>query len=148
MEAIQFYSVNGAYGCFSNFSPHPVVIDGVTYPTTEHYFQSQKFLDPKIQRRIITASTPMQAAQLGRRRDFPLRKNWESCKDAIMLQAVRAKVAQHPEVKEALLSTGNAPLIEHTANDSYWADGGNGTGKNRLGKILVQVREEIRQEQA
>lgn len=48
MKVIHFYSENADYGCFSNFSLHPVVIDGVTYPTTEHYFQAQKFIDKKI----------------------------------------------------------------------------------------------------
>lgn len=48
MKVIHFYSENADYGCFSNFSLHPVVIDGVTYLTTEHYFQAQKFMDKKI----------------------------------------------------------------------------------------------------
>ncbi|MBC1611668.1 DUF1768 domain-containing protein, partial [Listeria welshimeri] len=67
---------------------------------------------------------------------------WESMKDEVMLKAIRAKVEQHSEVKEILLSTGNAILVEHTEKDNYWGDGGDGSGKNRLGKILMKVRDE------
>ncbi|EFR94456.1 NADAR family protein [Listeria innocua] len=142
MKVIHFYSENADYGCFSNFSLHPVVIDGVTYPTTEHYFQAQKFIDKKIIKKVINTKKPIDSAKLGRNRDFPLRKGWESMKDEVMLKAIRAKVEQHPEVKEMLLSTGNTILVEHTENDDYWGDGGDGSGKNRLGKILMKVREE------
>lgn len=61
-----------------------------------------------------------------------------------MLTAVRAKFTQHEDLKQVLLSTGDAILVEHTSNDRYWGDGGDGTGRNALGKILMQVREEIR----
>ena len=142
MIVINFYHVNDAYGCFSNFSEHPVLMDGVLWPTSEHYFQAQKFKDPKIKKMILTAKTPLEAARLGRKRDFPLRKGWDGMKDAVMLDVVRAKVLQHKEISELLLSTGNAVLVEHTENDSYWGDG-DGSGKNRLGKILMKIREEL-----
>ncbi|EKF1959099.1 NADAR family protein [Listeria monocytogenes] len=142
MKVIHFYSENADYGCFSNFSLHPVVIDGGTYPTTEHYFQVQKFIDKKIIKKVINTKKPIDAAKLGRNRAFPLRKGWESMKDEVMLKAIRAKVEQHSEVKEMLLSTENAILVEHTENDHYWGDGGDGSGKNCLGKILMKVRDE------
>ena len=81
---------------------------------------------------------------MGRDRKRPLRRDWESVKEQIMLEAVRAKFTQHDDLKQTLLGTGNATLVEHTDNDSYWADGGDGSGKNRLGHILMQVREELR----
>lgn len=86
----------------------------------------------------------MQAAQLGRSRKVKLRPDWERVKDSIMFDAVRAKFTQHKELKELLLSTGDAKIIEHTVNDSYWGDGGNGKGKNMLGKILMKVRKELK----
>ena len=61
-----------------------------------------------------------------------------------MYRAVMAKFTQHAKLRELLLGTGDAEIIEHTRNDSYWADGGDGTGRNQLGKILMQVREEMR----
>ena len=140
---INFYHVNDAYGCFSNFSEHPVLIDGILWPTSEHCFQARKFKDSKIQKMILAAKTPLEAARLGRSHGYPLRKGWDGMKDAVMLDIVRAKVRQHEEIKELLLSTGNAVLVEHTENDSYWGDGGDGSGKNRLGKILMKIRQEL-----
>ena len=61
-----------------------------------------------------------------------------------MLEAVRAKFTQHEDLRAILLGTGNAKLVEHTENDSYWGDGGDGSGKNRLGQILMRVRDELR----
>ncbi len=60
-----------------------------------------------------------------------------------MLEALRAKFTQHPNLRAALLATGSARLVEHTANDAYWGDGGDGHGKNRLGALLEQVRDEL-----
>ncbi|MCA4824219.1 MAG: NADAR family protein, partial [Serratia rubidaea] len=70
--------------------------------------------------------------------------DWEIIKDDVMRVAVFAKFSQNVFLKEALLSTGNSILIEHTKNDSYWGDGGNGTGRNMLGIILMEVRELLR----
>jgi ribA/ribD-fused uncharacterized protein len=86
----------------------------------------------------------MIAARMGRSRERPLRRDWDSVKDRIMLEAVRTKFAQHADLRAMLQSTGDARIVEHTTNDSYWGDGGDGSGKNRLGEILIQVREELR----
>lgn len=145
MDTINFYRSSDDYGEFSNFSRHRLHLDGKTWPTSEHYFQAQKFLEASHREEIRRAATPMLAAQMGRDRRRPLRRDWESVKDDVMLVAVRAKFSQHAELTELLLSTGDAPLVEHTGNDSYWGDGGDGRGRNRLGQILMQVREELRQ---
>ena len=65
-------------------------------------------------------------------------------KDEVMLRAVLAKFTQHAGLRDTLLATGDAMLVEHTRNDSYWGDGGDGRGRNMLGQILVNVREELR----
>ena len=143
---INFYETTGAYGCFSNFSRHPIQIGGRTWPTSEHYFQAQKFSGTGHEEEVRNAPTAMTAARIGRSRERPLREDWDSVKDEIMLQAVRTKFTQHEDLKAVLLGTGDATLVEHTANDSYWGDGGDGSGRNRLGRILMQVREELRAE--
>jgi hypothetical protein len=86
----------------------------------------------------------MVAARLGRSRSVPIRKDWESSKDDIMREAVRMKFTHNLEMRKILLSTGDAQLVEHTKNDRYWGDGGDGTGRNMLGKILMEVRDELR----
>jgi ribA/ribD-fused uncharacterized protein len=141
---INFYSTTGEYGCFSNFSRHPIQIGGQTWPTSEHYFQAQKFAGTEYEDEVRKAPTAMIAAHMGRSRQQPLRSDWDSVKDQIMLEAVRAKFTQHDDLKTILLGTGDARIVEHTTNDAYWGDGGDGSGKNRLGQILMQVREELR----
>lgn len=144
MSEINFYRVNDDYGYMSNFAAYPFEIDGVLWPTSEHYFQAQKFLDQGIQDRIRLIESPMDAALEGRNRSNPLRPDWEEVKDDVMRQAVFAKFSQNPEISGLLLETGEAELIEHTKNDSYWADNGDGTGKNMLGIILMETREKLR----
>ena len=143
-NVINFYSTTGEYGCFSNFSRHPITLKGKRWPTSEHYFQAQKFAGTEHEEEVRKCKTAREAANMGRSRKLPLRRDWEGVKDQIMLEAVRAKFTQHEDLKEILLGTGDAKLVEHTENDSYWADGGDGSGKNRLGQILMQVRDELR----
>jgi N-glycosidase YbiA len=143
MDVIHFYRTVDPFGCFSNFSAHPIFVDGQSWKTGEHYFQAQKFASPEARYHIRKAETPMRAAQLGRDRDNPLRTDWDAIKDDVMGSVVRLKVEQHADVREALTSTGGSPIVEHTANDSYWADGGDGSGRNMLGVILMEVRAEL-----
>jgi N-glycosidase YbiA len=143
-QVVNFYSTSGEYGCFSNFSRHTVFLKGKKWRTSEHYFQAQKFAGEPDEEQIRLAKTPMTAANMGRERKRPLRRDWESVKERVMLDALRAKFTQHDELKAVLLGTGDGVLVEHTANDSYWGDGGDGSGKNRLGRLLMQVRDELR----
>lgn len=147
MEVINFYSSRGEHGYMSNFAPYNIVIDGKKYKTTEHYFQSKKFEGTNWETKVRNANGPMEAARLGRDRSGPLRRDWESVKDNVMRLCVEAKFRQHESIRKELLATGDAKLIEHTENDSYWGDGGNGSGKNMLGKILMEVRTKLRQEE-
>ena len=143
-KIIHFYSISDEFGCFSNFAQYSVRMKGKTWPTSEHYFQAQKFEDAKHRKQIRKTKSPMIAARMGRDRKKPLRRDWESVKVGIMRDVVRAKFAQHEDIRQILLSTGNAKIIEHTENDSYWGDGGDGSGKNMLGRILMEVREELK----
>jgi N-glycosidase YbiA len=115
----------------------------VIWPTSEHYFQGQKFAGTEHEEAIRTTPSPMIAARMGRDRKRPLRPDWESVKEEVMLAAVRAKFSQHPPLAALLRSTDNALLVEHTKNDYYWGDGGGGSGQNRLGALLMQVRDEL-----
>lgn len=140
---IRFYETDKAYGCFSNFSRHPVVIDNVMWPTSEHYFQAMKFVDKADRAAVRAAPTGFVAAQLGRERHRSFRQDWEDVRDQVMLDVLRAKFVQHAELREILASTQGAQLVEHTKNDRYWADGGDGTGQNMLGILLEKVRTEL-----
>lgn len=141
-QIIKFYSTRGDYGCFSNFSRHPVKMRGTTYKTSEHYFQSQKYVGTPIETKIRNCPSPGEAAKMGRDRKHPvpLRRDWENVKDNVMRAVVLAKFSQHEDLKETLLSTGDAELIEDTTTDYYWGCGTDGSGKNMLGKILMETR--------
>lgn len=143
MKVINFYSTKDEYGCFSNFAAYRIFLKGKYWPTTEHYFQAQKFAGTEHEEQIRLAKSPMIAARMGRDRKRPFRKDWESVKNGIMREAVLTKFSQHQELKDILIGTGDAKLVEHTAKDSYWADGGDGHGLNMLGQILMSVREEL-----
>src|SRR6185369_8106704 len=144
MNKICFYRLNEPYGEFSNFAPYPVKLKKRVWPTTEHYFQAQKFAGTEHEEAIRRLNSPMIAARMGRNRALPLRADWEAVKDDVMREALRAKFTQHPALKSLLLSTGSAVLVEHTRNDHYWADGGDGSGKNRLGQLLMELRDELK----
>ena len=143
--AIKFYKEREQpYGCFSNFSKHGFQSDGKPWQTVEHYFQAQKFPGTAHVEAIRLAPAPMTAKNMGNTRDFPLRPDWNAAKDDVMRRAVRAKFEQHEDIRAVLLGTGGAELIEAAPNDYYWGCGADGTGQNRLGKILVEVREALR----
>ncbi len=141
--AIRFYSVKKPFGEFSNFSAHPFDLDGQRWPTSEAYFQAQKFADEGYREQIRLAKAPMDAAKLGRSRSIPLRPDWEAVKDDAMRRALRAKFTAHPELRELLLSTGDEDIIEETTGDTYWGCGTRGDGLNRLGELLMELRAEL-----
>jgi N-glycosidase YbiA len=143
---IYFYSAREVpYGCFSNFSAHGFELDGRYWKTSEHYFQAQKFAGLSDEEEVRKAKTPKEAANMGRERRRPLRKDWEAVKDDIMRKAVRKKFETHKDLREILLSTGDEMLIEDTSTDYYWGCGTEGTGKNMLGIILMEVRQSLRE---
>ena len=146
MKRIAFYRVREAYGEFSNFSPHPFELNGRVWPTSEHYFQAQKFPGTDYEETIRLAKSPMIAARLGRSRKHPLRPDWEAIKEDIMREALRAKFTQHPALNSLLLGTRDAEIVEHTTNDNYWGDGGDGRGENRLGHLLMELRAQLQAE--
>jgi len=145
---ILFYSAQDPWGVFSNFYLAEIRIAGKVYPTTEHYFQAQKFLpaDPEHAEKIRKAGTAGISKRLGNDRKHKLRPDWESMKDNVMRVALRAKFEQHPALKDLLLSTGDERLVEHTERDTYWADGGDGSGKNMLGKLLMELRASLKED--
>jgi len=139
-----FYSRTDEHGDFSNFSSYGIEMDGEWWPTVEHYFQAQKFLDVEYRERIRGCHSAKQAAELGRSRKLPLRSDWETAKDGIMRAAVLKKFQTHGALAELLLSTGDEPIVENAPGDYYWGYGKDGSGLNRLGEILMEVRARLR----
>ena len=145
-QPIKFYSRDEPYYEFTNFYFKPIQLDGHHWPTTEHYFQAQKFVGTPYYDLIRRLTTAREAFQVSRNPTASpwIRGDWERVKDQVMLKALRAKFSQDEILKKHLLDTNGRELVEHTFNDSYWGDGGDGTGRNMLGKLLMQVRSELR----
>lgn len=141
---IRFYHSGQPWGELSNFSRHAICQGETIWPTVEHYYQAQKFAGTPYEEEIRRCVGPMAAKTLARAliEDGPC-PNWDAVKEDVMLAGLRAKFRQHRDLRERLLSTGERMLIEHTDNDRYWADGGDGTGANRLGVLLMKVRSEL-----
>jgi hypothetical protein len=142
---IYFYSDRERpYGAFSNFSKHGFTLDGQYWPTSEHYFQAQKFAGTEHEEAVRLARAPKIAADMGRERKRPLRADWEAVKEDAMRRALRAKFTQHADLRDLLLSTGDEEIVENAPGDFYWGCGKDGTGNNRLGALLMELREELR----
>lgn len=141
MNDIFFWTRHDEHGYCSNFYRSPIEVDGKTYPTVEHFFQASKAFIPEEHEMIRNLPTPKEAKFAGRH--VTLRGAWEEIKVSIMLEGLRAKFTQHPDLREKLLSTGDARLHEDSPWDKYWGYVG-GKGLDMLGKLLMQVREELR----
>ncbi len=133
------------YGCFSNFSRHGFTLDNMYWPTSEHYFQAQKFTGTPHLEAVRLARTPKEAANIGRDRKRPLRPDWEQVKDDVMRRAVLAKFSAHTSIRAVLLGIGDEEIMENAPKDYYWGIGAGGTGKNMLGRILMEVRAILRE---
>ncbi len=134
---IWFGSRKTEWKLLSNFAATPFELDGRRWPTVEHYFQAAKAVDPAEAERVANAESPAKAKQLGRQ--VRLRQEWDQLREEVMLRALRAKFAQHDESRAMLLATKRRPLHEDAPWDRYWG----GAGKDRLGVLLMQVRDEI-----
>lgn len=143
---IKFYNRGEPYYEFTNFYEVVVEIDGKHWPTTEHYFQAQKFVGTPILETIRMLSRPREAFNISRDPRYSRwrRPDWEEVKEDVMYKALQAKFSQHRDLRQQLLKTGDRDLIEHSPHDSYWGDGGDGTGKNRLGELLMRLRKEMK----
>lgn len=131
----------GKYRFLSNFYNSLVKYDGLVFLNNEAAFQAMKTLNLNI-RKSFCHLNPSQAKSKGRK--VILRNDWEEVKDDIMYEIVYNKFTQNLELKEKLLATKDLILIEgNTWNDCYWGICRN-EGKNKLGKILMKVREEIK----
>ncbi len=139
--------INGFYGQYeflSNFYCWPIVWKGMVLPSAEHVYQSEKTTDDSEREAIYCSITPAKAKHFGSPKKLKhLKPDWSTIKETVMLEVLRAKFSD-PELKTLLLKTDNERLIEKNWwGDTYWGVY-NGYGKNRLGELLMKVREEFR----
>lgn len=125
---------------FSNYSQHPVYIEGIgLFPTSEAAFQAHKNLnDTNYVENQLNSKTPSVSRFLGNK-VIP-REDWDDIKVKVMENILKLKFDQNPDIRRNLLNTGLRPIIEHIKDDDFWGDNGDGTGQNKLGKILTKIR--------
>lgn len=141
-EEINFYSSKPEYGWLSNFWLETEFVDAKEYATNEHFYQSQKTLDRQLSEWIRAAPSPYAAMKAGHAlRPEEFRPDWEQVKVEVMLTGLRAKFQQNLDLKAKLLATGDAILHEDSKTDLFWGK----KGQDMLGKLLMTVREEIRE---
>jgi len=149
MPDIGFYlPADEPYGAFSNYFPRSVIIDGIAYASSEHAFQCAKARRAEVRAWIAAAPTAMLAAAagdaLGPEDTVP---DWAERMVPLMLAVLRAKFTQHRDIAALLVGTGEARLVEIAPEDNpvnrYWSEV-DGAGLNVLGKLLMEVRAEIR----
>lgn len=143
---IEFYKEFGELGYLANYSNHGFVKNGIYYKTVEHYYQSEKFDNLEIKKKIIDASSPKEASNIGRDRNNIRIHNFKKIKNQVMYEGILEKFRQNREIAYKLIETKDATIAEATVDEYYWGIGADKTGKNNIGKILVKVREKIKRE--
>jgi len=147
MKLLAVTNFQGTYRFLSNFSPSPISLAGLEFPTIEHAYQSAKTLDSAWRQFTDPQLTPGQAKRLGR--SLVLRPDWEDVKLTVMEDLLRMKF-KHPDLKQKLLNTGDALLIEgNNWGDTFWGavdieKDGSWTGENHLGRLLMKIRGELK----
>jgi hypothetical protein len=128
------------------YSQHGFELDGQSWPSVEHYYQAMKFEEEGYREQIRHAPHPADATRLGKSKGHARRRDWDKVKATYMTRAVYIKCRSHPEVARALLASGEQPIIETSQYDYYWGCGRDSRGHNTYGKVLMQVRQRLREE--
>lgn len=145
MEEIKFYKANEKpYGFLSNLYKREIKFEGRIFPTSEHAYQYGKFAKAEVADWAMKAPAPHLLAILAHGLfRWDVTPNWNNIKVQRMKKVLIEKFTQHPDLKQQLLDTGSAKLIEASNIDSFWGSGKNGKGKNMLGVLLEEIRSEM-----
>jgi hypothetical protein len=145
-QAAVYLSRSDPEQLLGTYSKHGFELEGEYWPSVEHYYQAMKFENIDQQRKIREADHPKKARRLGRRRFTKMRRDWSKVKQIVMTRGIYTKCRSHPEVAEALLETDNNKLVENSQYDYFWGCGRDRRGNNVYGKVLMNVRSQLREE--
>lgn len=142
--AIKFYRTRDPFGFLGNYFKARFFIYGRWWSFVEAPYQAQKTFVQEEQDAIWAVVKANDSRLLGQK--VTMRPDWDQIKRQTMKDCCMAKFLQHPELRKKLLDTGNEVLIEDSPVDWYWGCGADGTGKNVLGQVLMEIREELKGE--
>lgn len=144
-EEIAGFFLNGWY-VFDNFAPFQIEWRGKLYPTAEHAYQAAHFIisNPDIAEIIRNTKSPREASDFANSNVNYEDPGWKDIKLSIMQEIVRCKMEQHEYIRKALLDSGDKYIVEMNDKDEFWGWGKNHKGRNELGKIWMQLRNEIK----
>lgn len=129
----------------SAWSPHGFELDGARWPSAEHYYQGMKFEEPAMREAVRTSPLPRDAQRWARDHRRHVRRDWNGLRRDVMARGVYLKCIAHPDAAAALLATGERPIIETNQDDGFWGWGKEGRGENTFGRVLMEVRERLRE---
>ncbi|MGH1485727.1 MAG: NADAR family protein [Cellvibrionaceae bacterium] len=145
-EAIRFSRFDEEH-FLSTVSIHSFDLEDYQWPTAEHYYQAHKYEDKPYAQIILSAATGQQAHQLGNRWFKRKVSDWKTKRRVWMTRALYRKTMEHQDIKQALLETENALLIETSLYDHYWGIGRDQRGENILGKVWMDIRQKINEKE-
>lgn len=131
----------------SSYSKLGFELDGAEWPSAEHYYQGMKFEQVELRESIRATDHPEKAHKLARANKRLVRKDWPQIREVMMTRAMYIKCRTHKTVADTLLATGDQQIIESSQYDYYWGCGRDGRGRNTFGKVLMAVRDKLKQEQ-
>lgn len=142
MEKIVFEE--NPYHCLSNFSAHAIDWKGIRFPTTEHVYHWERFVgEDDLQALIIGAKSPREAWQIAQEHKEKQVSHWNEKKVSVMKEILKEKLHQHAEIQTILRQTGSADIIKNVPRDAFWGSGADSRGQNVMGKMWMELREEI-----
>lgn len=148
LTEVRFYRASEKpYGAFSNLYRREIEFEGERFPTSEHAYQAGKARKPEVRKWLMDAPSPALLAMAAHGLYvWDINSDWAKVKFDRMKRVLHAKFSQHEDLKQLLLSTGTARLVESATVDNavnrLWGEV-NGVGKNKLGELLMEVRSEL-----
>mgnify|MGYP001545149097 FL=1 len=131
----------------SAYSKYGFELDGAEWPSVEHYYQGMKFEEAELRESIRSAYHPKNASRLAKANKKLVRKDCSKVRQVMMTRAVYTQCRTHQHVADLLLATGDKQIVETSTYDYDWGCGRDGRGHNTFGKVLMSVRDKLKQEQ-
>jgi ribA/ribD-fused uncharacterized protein len=143
-----FFSRHDTNENFGSASPHPFILEDKEWPTVEHYYQASLFSSTKLQEQIRKQPSANAAIAFTKWRFFQKKRDWKELRQVLMTRAVYTKCKTYPHIAEALIATSDKTLVESSAYDYYWGCGRDRRAENTYGKVMMNVRDKLKQEMA